>query len=217
MSDAIPSRPPYTPTEWFASGTRVRHANTGRLGTVDPEAVSALLASECPDMVPVAWDNDDPSMTHPRVLVRVMSDGRPSRDFFGGPPPVDPTDVPTEAAAVAEVLDVVPGAAVRRPGFVSSARPSSSTAGVAALARGRSVKNARDAMALGLESLGLPPGAAHYAARELSDDVEAASARARAFEVIARAAIEYIDAGVTDDDAERALADAVAENRAAVQ
>ena len=57
-----------------------------------------------------------------------------------------------------------------------------------------------------LDKLG--PGAGAMVEREMD--------RARAFEVIARAAIAFIDAGVIDDDAERALADAVAENRAAI-
>ncbi|MFE9232019.1 hypothetical protein [Cellulosimicrobium funkei] len=80
------------------------------------------------------------------------------------------------------------------------------------------MKNARDAMALGLESLGLPPGAVHYAAHGLSDDIEQAADRAHASEVIARAAIEFVDAvpDMNEEATLSALIEAVDENRAAI-
>jgi hypothetical protein len=121
----------------------------------------------------------------------------PSRDFFGGPPPVDmtsPANVPNEPVGeVPPEFVFTAGGAIAAP---SQARryASSSQAGLASFAPL-------------LDRIG--PGAGAMVEREMD--------RARAFEVIARAAIAFIDAGVTDDDAERALADAVAENRAAVQ
>lgn len=132
----------------------------------------------------------------------------PSRDFFGGPPPVDmtsPANIPPVQSERELLWGEVP------PDHVCST-------GLAGVARGRSVKNARDAMALGLESLGLPPGAVHYATHGLPVDVEKAEDRARAFKVIALAAIEFIDNGGSDIWCERgqALREAVAENRAAI-
>jgi len=101
----------------------------------------------------------------------------PSRDFFGGPPPVG--EVLPDAV-------VVEGAIVTPP------------------------KQARGYVAFAplLDRIG--PGAGAMVEREM--------ARARAFEVIAQAAVEFIDHGGSDLVCERgqALREAVAENRAAI-
>ena len=92
----------------LAPGTRVRHELHGWTGTVDHDAVDARTRRDYPTLVPVQWDGDDASLTSAKFLEVVEE----------------------EPAASAEVVDVVPGA-TRRPGFVSSARPSSSLAGLA--------------------------------------------------------------------------------------
>lgn len=54
-------------------GARVRHTGKGITGSVDPDAVSAGLASEYPDLVPVQWDHNDAWLVSPRVLEVVVT------------------------------------------------------------------------------------------------------------------------------------------------
>ncbi len=126
----------------------------------------------------------------------------PSRDFFGGPPPVDPADIP-DGVAIIEITGEVPPDVVFTDGMPvtppkhARAYAGSSQAGLATFAPL-------------LDRIG--PGAGAMVEREM--------ARARAFEVIARAAVAYIEAdGALDpygSDYE-ALSEAVEENAWAVR
>lgn len=149
---------------------------------------------------------------------------RPSRDFFGGPPPVDPADptnVPSEPVGeVPPEFVFTAGGAIATPkqarryasgGFLPAGDLSKAPewaldqSGYAIPASHPSL----DTFLPLLDKLG--PGAAAMVEREMD--------RARAFEVIARAAVEFIDAepGVNEEATLTALIEAVAENRAAIQ
>lgn len=158
---------------------------------------------------------------------------RPSRDFFGGPPPVDPADptnVPSEPMGeVPPEVVFTAGGAIAAPsqarryasgGFLPAGDLSKAPEWLresdgCVIPLGRLTKPERQMLEVALEKIGTPPGSAHYAVQGLSADVEKAEDRARAFEVIARAAVAYIDVGGSAEA--DALAEAVAENRAAVQ
>lgn len=144
----------------------------------------------------------------------------PSRDFFGGPPPVDqtdPTNVPVDPVGeVPPEFVFTAGGAIATPkqarryasgGFLPAGDLSKAPewaldqSGYAIPASHPSL----DTFLPLLDKLG--PGAAAMVEREMD--------RARAFEVIARAAVAYIDVGGSAEA--DALAEAVAENRGALQ
>ncbi|WP_353707649.1 hypothetical protein ABRQ22_17460 [Cellulosimicrobium sp. ES-005] len=118
----------------------------------------------------------------------------PSRDFFGGPPPVDMTD-PANVPPVQSEHEFLYGDVPPEVVF---------TAGGAIAAPSQAHRYATFKPLL--DRIG--PGAASMVEREMD--------RARAFEVIARAAVEYID-DTTEKGLWDALVEAVAENRAAIQ
>lgn len=63
----------------FAPGTRVLRTDNGRRGTVAPDAITAAMRGEHPDMVPVQYDHDDASLTSPHVLVELRDEPEAQR------------------------------------------------------------------------------------------------------------------------------------------
>ncbi|MBD5788377.1 hypothetical protein IF650_19635 [Cellulosimicrobium terreum] len=63
--------------ERFMPGARVRRTDSGRTGTVDPDAVSPEVREvreEHPDLVPVRYDRDDAALTSQQVLVELRDE-----------------------------------------------------------------------------------------------------------------------------------------------